>query len=85
MNSMTTEFTPAFPSAKEQPASATGYVPAEVALPFKQSLFLLFPFASALVASFSPISFPYSGRFPLFWRIFIISFSNSPPNSLRNP
>jgi hypothetical protein len=35
----TTEFAPAFPAAKDQPASATGYAPAEVALPFKQGRF----------------------------------------------
>ena len=43
----TTEFAPAFPTAKELPvsaakelpASATGYAPAEVALPFKQGRF----------------------------------------------
>jgi hypothetical protein len=31
-----TEFAPAFPTVKDPSASATGYAPAEVALPFKQ-------------------------------------------------
>jgi hypothetical protein len=35
----TTEFAPAVSSAKEQKASACGYAPAEVALPFKQGRF----------------------------------------------
>ncbi len=35
----TTEFAPALPPAKEQSAPASGYAPAEVALPFKQGRF----------------------------------------------